>query len=46
MAKVHPLRSMAEVSFRSPLAVLPLAVGGGGVQNRMSNSGMVRINSP
>jgi hypothetical protein len=30
MARVHPPRSTAEVSFRSPLVVLPLAVGGGG----------------
>jgi hypothetical protein len=30
MARVHPSRSTAEVPFRSPLTVLPLAVGGGG----------------
>jgi hypothetical protein len=28
--RVHLLRSMAEVSFWSPLVVLPLSVGGGG----------------
>jgi hypothetical protein len=30
MARVHPLRSTAEDSFRSPLAILPLMGGGGG----------------
>jgi hypothetical protein len=30
MARVHPPRSMAEDSFRSPLAILPLMGGGGG----------------
>jgi hypothetical protein len=47
--KFHSPRSMAEISFRSPLAVLPLAVGGGGgggVRNRACNLGTVRINSP
>jgi hypothetical protein len=29
-ARVHPPRSTAEASFRSPLVVLPLAVRGGG----------------
>jgi hypothetical protein len=30
MARVHPLRSTAEDSFRSPLAILPLMGGWGG----------------
>jgi hypothetical protein len=30
MARVHPPRSTAEDSFRSPLAILPLMGGGGG----------------
>jgi hypothetical protein len=29
-ARVHPARSTIEVSFWSPLAILPLAVGGAG----------------
>jgi hypothetical protein len=32
-AKVHPPRSTAEASFRSPLVVLPLAVRGGGPES-------------
>jgi hypothetical protein len=44
MVRVPPPRSMAEVPFRIPLVVLPLAVGRG-VQNWMRNSITVEIKS-
>jgi hypothetical protein len=43
MAKVHPLRSTAEASFRSPLVVLPLAVGGGGGGSGIGRATLERL---
>jgi hypothetical protein len=45
MAKVHPPRSTAEASFRSPLVVLPLAVrGGSGIERAtLERSGFIRL---
>jgi hypothetical protein len=44
-AKVHPPRSTAEASFRSPLVVLPLAVrGGSGIERAtLERSGFIRL---
>jgi hypothetical protein len=43
MARVHLPRSTAEVSFRSPLVVLPLAVGGGGGGSGIGRATLERL---
>jgi hypothetical protein len=42
-ARVHLPRSTAEVSFQSPLVVLPLVVGGGGSEIRRATLERLRL---
>jgi hypothetical protein len=43
-AKVHPPRSTAEASFRSPPAILPLGGGGSGIERAtLERSGLIRL---